>query len=361
MDETRIAERLLDVAHAQAKKTKSKALPALIRRRAALAEDESIDDDLPSLHRATKRIAEAAALPDATAADHARLGWALLMTSAPGKAKAAAPNDALVLAGIAWAKRPSPEGVAAMVRAAGPDLERVVRLLVQRSQPALDLARELYAERTHAAALPARETLRALRLLVAAAHAQRAPDAAELARLDPRHGTSALRPRLERLARVKERFGGGEHVLLPLIALAKAATDAGDHGVAAEAGERIDEILAPNKTQAARYDRSLHLGHLASAYIALSRYDDALGAVERDDAIRRALGHPSPDHHTRAKVAEARGDWDACIDEHRRAVQLFHAHAGPGYGPEGSNTRLAEGWLTQAEARRDKSARGPRG
>lgn len=357
MDEPTIAQRLLDEAYARAKRAKARdAISALARRRAILAEEESVDDDLPSLARTTKIIAEAARLPDATPDDHARLGWARLMEGALTQASAAARGDPLTLAGIAWARKPSPERRAAMVDAAGPHLERVVRFLVQRSEPSLELARRLHAAREREAPLPARATLRALRLLVAAAHAESAPDAARLSALDPRHRDDALDARLERLARVEARFGGGA-VLQPLVALAHAASAAHDFEVAVAAGERIDGLYALETGRAAREDRRYQLGLLCDACIALGRFDDALGAVERIEELLRRDGHPAPDHLARAKIAERRGDWDRCIAEHQAAIAVYAAHDGPGHGPAGSNTQLARGWLEQAMARRDRARR----
>jgi hypothetical protein len=362
MDEPTIAARLLDAAITAMKRKSTSAprvererdLAALLRQRALLAEEESIDDDLPTLAEVVKHTRAASLLSDATHDDHARHAWALLMKGAAGKAESAADDDALVLAALAWRKKPSPDRRAAMIGIAGAHLERVVRLLVQRGEPALDLARALYAARVKMDGLAARGTLRALRLLVATANAEKAPDAAALAALDPRHGAQSqtLAARLARLTRVEQRFGREELVLQPLVALASAARDAEDHEVAREAGERLDAIFAPKRTAVARDDRRYYLGWLRDAYLALGRFEDALGVVEREEAVLRVQALPAPNHLSRAEIAEARGDWDGCFEQYRAAIASYVSREGEG----SSNAALARGWLAQARSRRERQS-----
>lgn len=114
----------------------------------------------------------------------------------------------------------------------------------------------------------------------------------------------------------------------------------------------MDQLRHSAKTPDALAERHVSLGDLRDALLALGRFDEALAVVEREEAVAaRRPGHLVPNHHTRAKVCEARGDWDGVVREHLAAVAQYEAAPPPLYGPEAPNTELARGWARAALTR----------
>ncbi len=352
MGEGRVAEILLD-RRLRAVKAGHPERLGVLRRRAEVAEELSIDDDLPSLAATAKRIGEAATHPDAGPADRAAWAWALLMAGSTGKARKVGTDDPLVAAGLAWATRPTSERRAALVAAAGDRLDRVVRLLVQRHADAVVEAERWLEARRAVAPPPDRHALRALRLFVEALRVTGDPRAEEAARLAPEPADPAARCRraLERIRRVEERFGDPDLTEPALWALAMDARVANEHGIAAEALERLDGILR-RRGKKALQDRRSVLTDLFRSRLALGETEAAEEVVRRHEEVLGAVGQPVPDHLTRAALALARGDLDGHVAEHHAALARCEAGDPPVFGPEGSTTKLVRAWTRMAEERR---------
>ncbi|MDQ3033263.1 MAG: hypothetical protein M3Y87_12665 [Myxococcota bacterium] len=360
--ELAVAQALIDAelkALERASKGTPTALTPVLRRRAILAEESSIDDDLPSLVSAAKRMGDAAAQPDADDEDRARWAWGLLMANATGKARKAGAGDPMLRAGLAYAAKPTDERRAALFAASEAHPERAIRLVVQRSEPAVEEARRLYESRAEQAPLPDRHTLRALRLAVAAMRSVADPAAETLHRLDPEHGLSPegqLALRRERLAKIEAMFGSDSELLLqPYFSLSSVARDAGAMELSVEALLRVDALLAKRRGEAALLERHALLGGLMRDLIALDRIDEAAEVVQRYEAVLEQRGLDVPAHTARAEICKARGDWDGYLEELRLHVVQARESKHPAYGPESNNLRLAESWLEQGKARAAKA------
>jgi hypothetical protein len=328
-----------------------------------VAEEGSIDDDLPSLADTAKRTGEAAAQPDADDTDRARWAWALLMANMTGKARKAGGEDAMLAAGLAYARKPSPKTRAALFAASQEHPERAIRLVLQRSLPAAQEARALFEARQKQAALPDRHTLRALRLLVAALRVVGDPEAETLHRLDPEYGLSpadTLALRRERLGRVEALLGKDSPLLLmPYFKLSAAAKDAGELALSVELRLVVDDLLAKKRGAEALTERSALLVGVWRDLIDLGRIDDAAAVIATRDEPVRMLRHQDVPHHTaRAEICEARGDWDGCLREWELAVAQARESKHPAYGPGSTNLRLTEGWRNSARERAARARAG---
>lgn len=363
LGELAVADALLD---AQLKALKKKAkddptrLTPVLRRRAILAEEGSIDDDLPSLADTAKRTGEAAAQPDASDEDRARWAWALLMANMTGKARKAGEGDAMLKAGLAYAKKPTPTARAALFAASQEHPERAIRLVLQRSLPVAAEARALFEARQKQAPLPDRHTLRALRLAVGALRVVGDPEAETLHRLDPEYGlppAATLALLKERLAQVEALLGKESPLLLmPYFKLSAAAKDAGELALSIELRLVVDDLLAKKRGGDALTERSALLVGVWRDLVQLGRIDDAAQVIEtRDEPVRVLRQQDVPHHTARAEICEARGDWDGCIREHELAVKQARESKHPAYGPGSNNTRLTEGWLKFAKERAAKA------
>jgi hypothetical protein len=364
LGELAVADDLIDAQLAAFKK-KSKGDPAaltpVLRRRAILAEEGSIDDDPPSLAQAAKRIGEAAAQPDATDDDRARWAWALLMANMTGKArKAGGDDDPMLTAGLAYARKPSDKTRAVLFAASKKHPERAVRLVLQRSLPVSTEARALFEARQKKAPLPDRHTLRALRLLVDALRVDGDAEAETLHRLDPEYGLSpeaTLLLRQKRLQQVEALLGKNSPLLLmPYFRLRAAAKDAGALALSVELRLVVDDLLAKKRGGDALTERAALLTGVWRDLVQLGRIDEAAHVIEtRDEPVRMLRQQDVPHHTARAEICEARGDWDGCIREHELAVKQARESKHPAYGPESNNTRLTEGWLKFAKERAAKA------
>lgn len=150
LGELAVADALIDEQLKALKKKSNNdpaALTPVLRRRAVLAEEGSIDDDLASLAWAAKRMGDAAAQPDASDEDRARWAWGLLMGNSTGKARKAGEGDTMLKAGLAYAKKPSVANRAALFTASKEHPERAIRLVLQRSEPVATEARALFDAR----------------------------------------------------------------------------------------------------------------------------------------------------------------------------------------------------------------------
>jgi hypothetical protein len=323
MGEERVAEMLLDRELKAAKKEKAtaKKLLAILRRRAAIAEETSIDDDLPSLASAAKRIGEAAAHPDASAADRDAYAFALLMAGKTATARKVGSTDPVVVAAIAYATKPSPAKRDALMAAGRKGSERAVRLLVQRDETVSAEAMALFEARRKKGAKQPR----------------------------------GVQDGLARIARVQKRFGDDSLVEPALWALNHEAKQAKDFAVSAEACAKLDAILSKRRGDKADEERRAVLGDLINAFIALGRFDDAEATMRRLDELLPRFPVPVPYHLTWAKIARARGDWKEYVARHEAAVKQWEASEHPGYGRNGSNTDLARSWLQQAKEERVRS------
>lgn len=359
LGELAVADALID-EQLKALKKKSKddpaALTPVLRRRAVLAEEGSIDDDLASLAWAAKRMGDAAAQPDASDEDRARYAWGLLMANITGKARKAGEGDAMLEAGLAFAKKPTPATRAALFAASAEHPERAIRLLLQRSEPVATEARALFEARQRQAPLPERHTLRALRLAVDAMRVMSDPESEALHRRDPEYGLSpeaTLVLRKERLEKMEAILGSGSPLMLmPYFKLSAAAKDTGALALSVELRLVVDDLLAKKRGADALTERSALLVGVWRDLIELGRIDDAATVVVmRDEAVRVLRGQDVPHHTARAEICEARGDWDGCLAELELAVVQARESKHPAYGPGSSNLRLAEGWLKLAQER----------
>ena len=377
---------------------------AALRKNAELESTYADDRHAPDLTRAVKawRAVTEHAHGKASAHDLERLAWAELMASSAKKAgvalesllaRDAAHEVGCLRAAIAWISERGDSKRLALVQAEAARfaecsdftrLELAVRLLLQGDACPVSLADALAEGRLREAPAYAPEVARAFALRVAAHHGEssaesgRASNAAEAIRVswenevirlvpdpdDPRRhvldGLAKSEPdaaQLERAARrvawVARHFGESSPALeLPLAALAWAAKHTRAFAQAVEALERLDKLRQSAKTADALADRHLSLGDLREALLALGRFDEALSVVEREEAIAaRREGHLVPNHHTRAKVCEARGDWDGMVREQLAAVAQYEAGPAPLYGPDAPNTELARGWARAALVR----------
>lgn len=362
LGELAVADALIDAQLKALKKAKGDptVLTPVLRRRAMLAEEGSIDDDLPSLADAAKRAGDAAAQPDANDDDRARWAWALLMANMTGKARKAGGEDAMLMAGLAYARKPSPKTRDALFAASTRHPERAIRLVLQRSLPVTVEARALFEARQKQAPLPDRHTLRALRLLVAALRVAGDPEAETLHRLDPEYGLSpeaTLALRKERLTHVEALLGKDSPLLLmPYFKLSGAAKDAGALSLSVELRLVVDDLLAKKRGAEALTERSALLVGVWRDLIELGRIDDAAAVVAtRDEPVRVLRGQDVPHHTARAEICEARGDWDGCLREWELAVVQARESKHPAYGPGSNNLRLTEGWLKFAQERAAKA------
>lgn len=364
-----VADDLMDAQlKALKKKTKDdpRAWTPLLRRRAILAEEGSIDDDLPSLASAAKRMGDAAAQPDATDEDRARWAWALLMANMTGKARKAhhaEADDAMLIAGLSYARKPSDKTRAALFAASKKHPERAVRLVLQRSLPVSTEARALFEARQKKAPLPDRHTLRALRLLVDALRVEGNAEADTLNRLDPEYGLSpeaTLVLRQKRLQQVEALLGKDSPLLLmPYFRLSAAAKDAGALALSVELRLVVDDLLAKKRGGDALTERAALLPGVWRDLVQLGRIDEAAHVIEtRDEPVRVLRQQDVPDHTARAEICEARGDWDGCLAEWELAVKQARESKHPAYGPGSNNLRLTEGWLKFAKERAAKARAG---
>ncbi|MCA9574869.1 MAG: hypothetical protein R3B40_04175 [Polyangiales bacterium] len=358
LGELAVAAELLNVELRTLKKRAKSdptALTPLLRQRAILAEESAIDDDLPSLVREAKVMGEAAAQPDATDDDRARWAFGLLMANMTGKARKAHGSDPQVKAGLAYAAKPGPVQRAALFAASQAHPERAVRLVLQRSEPVVDEARALFEARRAEAPLPARHTLRALRLLVGALRTQGDPEAETLNQLDPEYGLAAadaLRHRRERLKQVEGLLGADSPLLLqPTFALAAAAKRAGELALSVTLHLEVDDRLAKRRTADALVERSALLVGVFRDLVQLERHEDAEAVIARIEHVAAKRGLDVPEHNLRAELHEARGDYDGALVERRLAVAQARDSTHPAYGPGSPNLELAQSWLKQAEAR----------
>lgn len=375
---------------------------AALRASAELESTYADDGHSPDLARAAKawRAVVEGAEPDAR--DLERLAWAELMVASVKKARAALESAiareatlevGCLRASVAWlsertdAKRLSlvhAEAARLAERSDFARLELAVRLLLQGDACPVSLVDALAEGRLRDAPAFAPEVARAVAFRLAAHHGASAADAGrsssaieairvawenEVIRLvpdpeDPRrhvldHVTASAPGAVDverarrRVSRVTKHFGASSPALeLPLSALAWTAKQAGDFVQVVEALERLDELRQSAKTADALADRHVSLGELRDALLALGRFDEALRVVEREEAVAdRRPGHLVPNHHTRAKVCEARGDWDGVVREHLAAVAQYEAAPPPLYGPQAPNTELARGWARAALTR----------
>lgn len=385
------------VAAAKAAKKKG-AGPYLgaLRRVATITALGGDDEDLPSLAATAKAWRAVCAEPSATARDHEDHAWAELLAGAPKKAadalaasagRSARHDLSVATLALAWTKKRSDaKKRQALVDAAlaEADLDRLVgttRLLVQSHSDARALADTL-AERARRDAAPydpivARavairvgayrvvdDTARASEIRDAWAAACRAalpdPNDPRLHVLDVHESGDDLVARAERrVARASRVYAADDPALeMPLSALAYAARTADDHRVVVEAVERLLRLSTPKRASRDE-ERYHHLGNLRESLTALGRYDEALAVVDREDTA--AKGNPLrlvPNHHARASVHEARGDWDRVILAHLAAVAQYEAGPAPVYGPGSQNLDLARNWARLAYERAGRGEEG---
>jgi hypothetical protein len=369
MDEARIAEMLLDDAARAARKLDDVTLDRVLRRRAEVALDEAIDDDLPDLAAAAKKTAEVAARATATGADRERHAYTLLLAGKTGGARKATAGDPFVAAAIAYAARPGDAKLEALRRAAGEDptrLERFVRLVLQRQRhPISSDARRWLAAAGAASPVWDRAVARAVNALASALRLEDDVEGASAARQqwieacrtavppdDPRSFVArsaqlATRPEAEgladraaRMARLSERFGPASPLLEPALwALSAGAVRAREHEIAIDALEQLDALIASRRGAAGLKRRSVLLD-LRKSEMALGRFDRALAVVEREEQLLAALGQPVPAYLARADVAYARGDLDAWVAGHQAELARCESGHGPDLGLDGTTTKL---------------------
>ena len=366
-----------------------------LRTLAELESSHADDTHGPDLVRAAKAWRAVAEHADASARDYERLAWAELMTASANKASTALDQAAALEPGLefglaraasAWVKRRTDEkrlkGLqsAALLEAERGNLEgleHAVRLLLQADRCPLNLAEALSAGRASQSAAFAPARARAVALHVAALRSTGDADGAAelwaawerevvslvpdpedvrrhvLDQLDTKDPKAELERAARRVARVQGRYGASSPALeQPLALLARLAKGAGAFAQAVVPFEQLERLRGKAKSPEQLLQRHTSLGDLRDCLIALGHYEQALAVVEREEAVAvRRPGHLVPNHHARAKVFEAQGDWDRVLSEHAAAVSQYEAGPAPIYGPDAPNTELARGWARQAQER----------
>lgn len=380
-DEPAVALAWLDRAVRASRRDAERRLPAL-RRRAEVSCDEVADDDLVELGAAARRAGQVLDEPGATEDDAERHAFLLVMSGATGRARRATRGDPLIAAALAYAARPGDRSLGALTDAAGEDLsglERASRLVVQRQRHPgallasrwLEVARRerpiweravaraarvlgealrIAGDREEAAAVDRRWEQEVLAALPADDDRARIVRNRALGREAP---ADALPGRLERLRWAEERYGAESPLLEPALwALSSDARGAGAHEIAVGALRRLDRVLA-GRGRGALQERRVVLGDLCRSLQALGRFDEALAAIEVLERVLPKLGQPVPAWLTRADLARATGDLEACVRHHHRELERCEAGPPPTFGPDGSTTELVRAWTQQAEALRD--------
>lgn len=313
------------IAKAEARKAKGRAKLAALRTVAELELGHADDTDLPWVTRAANAWRAVTGEAGADARDREMLAWSELLANRPRKAKEASAEDVEVLSkAIAFAtKRSDDRRAEALVRAA-------------------------------LAATPERMTL-AARVL---AQSEQCP-AALVTFLPEVHETPKTGEEMRaRVSRVEAEFGAASAALeMPLVGLAHNAKETGDVATEIDARQRLEPILAAKgSAQENLIDRHLNLGDLRRALTTAKRFDEAFAALEREESVKakRKL-HLVPDHHARADVYEALGDWDRVTELLVLHVAQFEAGPPPVYGKGSANAEHAR---LHARLRLERGGRG---